>query len=730
MQIVHRRPRSFNHFLLLMQPTHMLYATCAPGLQPMLEQELRDCGSASVSSAGAGVRFEGSLETAYRACLWSRLANRILLPLHQGPAASPEALYDLVKECDWSEHMSVDGTVAVDFFTSHSAITHSQYGALKVKDAVVDQFRENTGVRPNVDRDTPSIRINVYLYRDKARIALDLSGTSLHRRGYRQHQGMAPLKENLAAALLIHAGWPGMAEQQACFVDPMCGTGTLLIEAASMACKRAPGIDRDYFGFLGWAGHDAELWQRLTTDAAANQLQTSCIIAGSDIDKKMVAATRQNLVAAGLDNVVSVETLSVMKGKPAAIKNVFQGLLLSNPPYGERLAGDAAFYADLGRALSQYYPGWQCGLFTADSAPSRHLSLPLQAKLQAANGGIDCHLLEGQIPAVRGRVASGSPTPAIDTTAFANRVRKNLKAGKSWRKRQDIQAFRCYDADLPEFAVAMDVYDCQQRHVVIQEYQAPPSVNVHVAQERLDAICAMVPELLDVDVDCVHLKTRRRQVGKEQYQRVSNSDTIELVTERGVNFELNLSAYLDTGLFLDHRKVRRYIQDNVEGKRFLNLFAYTAAVTAAAIVGGAKSSHSVDLSNKYCQWAERNIKRNTQDVSQHIVSRADVTKWLGDNSQAEFDLILLDPPTFSNSTDTEEDWNLQRDHTVCIEACLKLLAPDGLLIFSNNFKQFKLDKTWLEKKPNLMVKDRSKWSIDQDFFRSPRIHQCWFISNK
>ena len=245
-----------------MLPTHILYATCAPGLPPLLEQELRSVGASQVSAAGAGVRFEGTLETAYSACLWSRLANRILLPLHSGPAKSPEELYELVQQLDWSKHMALEGTLAVDFFTSHSEITHSQYGALKVKDAIVDQFREKTGSRPNVDRDTPSIRVNVYLYRNKARIAVDLSGSSLHRRGYRHQQGMAPLKENLAAALLIHSQWPEQAVAGECFVDPMCGTGTLLIEAAMIASNKAPGIDRDYFGFLGWAGHNDVLWQK------------------------------------------------------------------------------------------------------------------------------------------------------------------------------------------------------------------------------------------------------------------------------------------------------------------------------------------------------------------------------------------------------------------------------------------------------------------------------------
>jgi len=190
-----------------------LYATCAPGLSQLLADELASFGATSVRVAGAGVRFAGGLETAYKACLWSRIANRILLPIHAGNADSPESLYDTIGEVDWSKHMALKGTLAVDFFTANSNITHSQFGALKVKDAIVDQFRERTGERPNVDREKPDVRVNVYVFRNKARVAIDLSGSSLHRRGYREQAGPAPLKENLAAGLLLASGWPERAKR-------------------------------------------------------------------------------------------------------------------------------------------------------------------------------------------------------------------------------------------------------------------------------------------------------------------------------------------------------------------------------------------------------------------------------------------------------------------------------------------------------------------------------------
>ena len=769
-----------------------LYATCASGLDVLLAAELEGLGLAEVRRAGAGASFGGGLEAGYRACLGSRVANRVLMVLHAGPAASPEALYERVREIDWNAHLDVDGTLAVDLFTAKSAITHSRYGALKVKDAIVDQFRDRFGRRPSVDRDTPDVRVNVYLFRDRARIALDLSGSGLHRRGYREEGGAAPLKENLAAALLLAADWPAACEAGQAFADPLCGSGTLLIEAAMIACRRAPGLGRAHFGFLGWRGHDAPLWERLVGEARAAVRPSPVPIAGGDHDARSVEATRRHAASAGVGEAVSLERRALGEGRLSALEDAAPGLVLTNPPYGERLAAGENFYREFGKGLSTHYDGWRLGVFTACSAPLGAASLPLDTRLSIANGGIDCVFAEGRVPSWSGArplwsgwgsasrrnapspdaassdagsnavsdidapLAPASPSAGppsdirstVDVAPFANRLRKNVKALRGWLRQEGIAAWRAYDADLPEFALAIDVYESASdgRHLVVQEYRAPASVNAALAAARLDAALAALPALMDVARERVHLKVREPQRGANQYGRDGRGESVVAVLEeRGCRLELNFSDYLDVGLFPDHRNVRLAIAERARGARFLNLFAYTGAATVAAVVGGARESVSVDLSNRYCRWAERNLALNRADRTAHRVVRSDVGAWLaahtgagrgagrvggGDGDTEPFELILLDPPTFSNSTDTEADWNVQRDHAATIGRCLDLLAPEGLLIFSNNFRRFRLDDA-LEAgqlgSRRLRVEERSRWSIGRDYRRSPRIHRVWFI---
>lgn len=758
-----------------------LYATCGAGLGHLLASELTALGIPRVQIAGSGVRFAGGLAAGYTACLWSRVANRVVLPIHEGPAATPEALYELAQEVDWSAHVDVDGTLAVDFLTAKSAITHTQYGALKVKDAIVDQFRLAQGRRPNVDRDSPDLRVNVYLFRDKARFAIDLSGSSLHRRGYREEQGLAPLKENLGAALLYQAQWPDAVERGLPLIDPLCGSGTLLIEAAMMACHMAPGLLRDYFGFQGWKGHDAALWQSLRDEAEAARRPSPVLITGSDQSVEAVYQCRQNILAAGLEQEISVAHQALSEGRCDTLPDTSTGLLITNPPYGERLAADQSFYSDLGQELSRYFAGWHCALFTAEAAPFHRIRLPLHTSLKVRNGGIDCVLLVGDIPKARVRASTSASTsastatdnqgqhdspelaadgdadeaahpqaalyrgpvdkapqadsaPAMDTAAFVNRVKKNQRALKGWLRQNDIRMYRIYDADLPEFAVAIDVYESGERHCVVQEYQAPATVNQAMAQARLEALMKVIPETLSVRADCVHLKVREVKAGLQQYEKHNTAHARGAdVSEFGSTLEVNFTDYLDTGIFLDHRPVRRYLLQNSRGRRFLNLFAYTATATVAAVRGGAASSVSVDSSNRYCQWAKRNLDRNDAALQRHEVVRQDVLGWLADaalnvREDTLFDIILLDPPTFSNSSSRDSDWSVQRDHVSAIHSCLSLLAPGGTLIFSNNFRRFKIDPSLASN--DIEVEDRCRWSIDRDFQRNPKIHHCWFIRKK
>lgn len=383
------------------EPAHTFFATTAKGLEALLADELRALGATDVAPQRAGVGFRGPLEMGYRACLWSRVASRVLLPLASFPADTPAALYAGVRTIRWSEHVSPRDTIAVDCAVSHSQITHSHFAALKTKDAIVDQLREQMGARPSVAVKQPHVRVNVYLHEDRATVSVDLSGESLHRRSYRQAGGVAPLKENLAAAVLLLANWPRLARQRVPLLDPMCGSGTLCIEAALIAADIAPGRARSYFGFLGWRGHNAAIWKQLRDEADAREIRDPerlPLIRGYDADAAAVRNALANVERAGLRGRVHIEKRALADCAPIVVPVAgdVRGLVVTNPPYGERL-GDRATLADLypqlGDTLRRRFPGWTAYVLTGNLSLGRSLGLRPSRRHILYNGAIECRLL-------------------------------------------------------------------------------------------------------------------------------------------------------------------------------------------------------------------------------------------------------------------------------------------------------------------------------------------------
>lgn len=377
------------------------FATTAKGMEPLLARELARLGAQDVQAGRAGASFLGTLETAYRACLWSRIANRILLPLKTFSAPTPEKLYGGVKSIRWSDHLTPQETLAVDFSSSQSQITHTHFGALKVKDAIVDQLRSTQGERPSVDPIRPDLRINVYVLKDEATLSLDLSGDSLHRRGYREEGAFAPLKENLAAALLMTAGW-GEGEPPLfppAFLDPMCGSGTLPIEAAMIAANMAPGLHRKYYGFSGWLGHVPKLWERLlkeAREAVITDRKRLPKIVGYDGDFRVVRIALENVERAGVRGLVHIEKRDFSHCEPIAES----GLIMLNPPYGERL-GEVEelkpLYKEIGDAFKQRFRGWKGFVFTGSPDLSKTVGLKASRRHVLYNGAIECRLLEYEL---------------------------------------------------------------------------------------------------------------------------------------------------------------------------------------------------------------------------------------------------------------------------------------------------------------------------------------------
>jgi 23S rRNA (guanine2445-N2)-methyltransferase / 23S rRNA (guanine2069-N7)-methyltransferase len=703
------------------------FASCPKGLELLLVDELKALGAQDVREQLAGVRFAGDVTLGYRASLWSRLASRILMPLAEFDAADGDALYAGARTVDWSQHLGSTGSLAIDAHGHTSGLNHAQYASQRVKDAIVDQFREATGERPNVERDQPDIRVNLLLRRERATLSLDFAGSALFQRGWRRAQGEAPLKENLAAAMLMRARWPEIYAAGGALVDPMCGAGSLLIEGAWMVADIAPGLMRDYYGFLRWRGFSPEIWDELKREAQTRAdeglRQLRPVFYGFDQDRNVLQAARQNVQWAMVAGFVRLEPQAMEHiERPAGAE---RGLVISNPPYGERMGEVEELvptYRALGDRLKKQFAGWQAAIITNQPDLGAATGLRAERKYQLFNGALECVLYcfdEIRAPSTEPRVEKALSEGA---QSLVNRLHKNLRHLKSWRKRDDIHAFRAYDADMPEYAAAIDVYESTtgETWAHVQEYAPPDDIPEETARRRLGEIVRATGLELAIPRERIALKTRRPQTRASRYQRHETRGQFFDVEEGGLRFEVNLFDYLDTGLFLDHRPLRARIREIARGKRFLNLFAYTSTVSVYAASGGAATTTSVDLSGTYLEWASRNFALNGLAGARHQLVQADVMAWLAAERE-QYDLIFVDPPTFSNSK-RAEDFDVQREHANLLRLCGERLAPGGLILFSNNFRRFKIDAPALAQ---FTIREITRQTVPPDFARDQRIHHVF-----
>ncbi|HEV2284464.1 MAG TPA: bifunctional 23S rRNA (guanine(2069)-N(7))-methyltransferase RlmK/23S rRNA (guanine(2445)-N(2))-methyltransferase RlmL, partial [Steroidobacteraceae bacterium] len=601
-------------------------ASSPRGLADLLARELGVCGAQEIRERSADVAFTGTLESAYRACLWSRLANRVFLELAVFEARDAEEFYAGVARLDWAAHLAPGATLACDFSGRHPAITHTHFGALKLKDGIVDALRAATGARPDVRLERPAVRVHAHAHGTQITIALDLAGESLHRRGYRGAAGEAPLKENVAAGVLLRAGWEALAAQGAEFLDPLCGSGTLAIEAALIAAGRAPGLTREYFGFLGWRGHDAPLWERLLAEARDRIRADDAVTAtirGRDRNAAAIRAARDNAARAGVDGLVQLAVGALADAAPLPGRTAQRpGLVCANPPYGVRLEDlEAArgVHRELGAVLRERFAGWHAAILTGSPALGLELGLRAHRTHTLWNGSIECRLLRIEVGAASER-APGTLGKGIahlkDTTGarmFGNRLAKNLKRLRGWAARQGVSCYRLYDADMPEYSFAIDQYrtlDPAEDWLYVQEYAAPAEIEREAVQRRRGEVLASLPEATGVPPERIRVRTRRRTPRGEQYGKVDARETFHVVAEGDLKFRVNFDDYLDTGLFLDHRMTRARLREAARGARFLNLFAYTGTATVYAAAGGARDSTSVDLSRTYLEWARANLTLN------------------------------------------------------------------------------------------------------------------------
>ncbi|STX40282.1 N6-adenine-specific DNA methylase [Legionella donaldsonii] len=698
---------------------YSLFISCPKGLEYLLEEEVKALGLRITRVSPQGVYGEADLAVIYQLCLWSRLANRVQLLLFSGQAHNEQTLYQLCNQFPWQTVFSADKTLAIEFHGSSTHIRNSMFGAQVVKDGIVDHFRQFKGMRPSIDREKAQIRLHAHLKHDIVTVSFDLTGYSLHQRGYRTQAGEAPLKENIAAAMLIRAKWPQLAANGYALHDPFCGAGTLVIEAAMMAGHIAPGLLRHDQSLIYWAQHQPSLWEKMRAQALQQVKPIKVKLKGTDNNQRLITAAKANAERAGVLPLVEFAVQAVKDCQPSDA----QGLLICNPPYGERL-GEAThlvpLYQQLGATIHTHYQGWQAAVLTSNPMLAKALGLRAGKQYTLFNGALECKLYCFVLDAKNQLKSSEDGSLSSGAQMLANRLAKNFQHLQKWVKRNQISCYRIYDADLPEYAYAIDIYN---DHAVLQEYAAPASIAAHKIEKRSLEVIQVVPRALGIATDKLVVKQRKQQKGSNQYQKMNQTQRTMTVQEGCAKLKVNLYDYLDTGLFLDHRLLRMRFAQLAPGTRFLNCFCYTASASVQAALAGALTTN-VDLSRTYLSWAEDNFKLNHLDLSKHQFIHFDCMEWLK-LTRDRFDVIFLDPPSFSNSKRMTATLDIQRDHQDLIDAAMSLLNPRGSLYFSTNLRQFKLAPQVNEK---YKVVDISAETIDLDFKRNKRIHQCFLIT--
>jgi len=706
--------------------------TCAGGVENLLLEEIQALGALQCEVVHGAVHCVANLETAYRICLWSRLASRVLRTVSHFSAEDSDDLYEKASMLPWSEHIEADGTLAVHCAVGPDEKENSHYLALKLKDAIVDRFNRNQKQRPTIQKTRPDVMVFLFRAKGQATISIDFSGAPLHLRGYRTEAGAAPLKETLAAAVV--AAVDVLDPEVGQVIDPMCGSGTLLVEAAMVIGDIAPGLARDYFGFRRWKQHDEDIWQGLIEEAEARKEAGAekkwPLLRGYDADRDVIKAANNNIQRAGLSWKIHIERrelaqFSIPKNEGST------GLILCNPPYGERLGhGDQLLhlYRCMGRAFSAHCEGWNSAIISNDIELLDAMGLKQLDTLRLYNGPLRCYLRLSTatgvkvLPPIQHALSIRDVPVEGEGADFSNRLKKNFRKLGKWIKKEGVSCYRLYDADMPEFNVAVDWYD---GYFHVQEYKAPKTVDEKKAAHRLTVAVDVLSATFGVNKRYVFVKTRAKQKGKSQYEKLNSSTRLNEVAEHGPRMLLNFHDYLDTGLFLDHRPIRLWIQQNAKGKRFLNLYAYTGTASVQAAWGGAKATTTVDMSNTYADWSRSNMLLNGFSEEVHKIERADCKIWLMKNMD-QFDLIFMDPPTFSNSKKMGKHMDIQEDHVLLIDLAMKRLEHGGTLVFSNNYRKFELDAKIPEQ---YVVEEITKQSIGLDFDKGKPIHRCWLIKH-
>jgi 23S rRNA (guanine2445-N2)-methyltransferase / 23S rRNA (guanine2069-N7)-methyltransferase len=715
-----------------------LVATSAFGLEAVVVREIIALGYGEPKPrAEAGrIRFVGDERAIARCNLWLRSADRVMVELGHWHAADFDALFDGVGELPWEAWLPVNAEIHVVGKSVRSQLTSVPAVQRAVKKAIVVRLCNHFAV-PALPEDGPHFRVQVSLLANEVSLLIDTSGIGLHKRGYGAEVGGAPLKETLAAGMLQLSYW----RPNRPFLDPFCGSGTIAIEAAMLGRNQAPGLSRD-FAAEAWPRMDPGVWREARVEAR-DLLKRDVMmdIRGSDIDRDVaeLAARRADLAGVG-------DTITFVGCDAFALPELPEyGCLITNPPYGERM-GEHWEAVDLHRDLPRVFatmPTWSLYVLSGVEKAESLFGRKADRRRKLYNGRLACTYYQfyGPRPPRAGEAAPDvavesefkpQPKPAVafgalpekaeeQAAEFAVRLQKRARHFRRWPVKQEISCFRLYGQDVPGVALVIDRYEDQWH---LTDYTHPDKHPADEHQTWFNLMLKTFVETLEVDVNTVYIKQRRRQVGKTQHERQGDRKHTFVVKESGLKFEVNLSDYVDTGLFLDHRLTRRMVRDVAEGKDLLNLFCYTGSFSVFAAAGGARSTCSVDLSHTYLDWTQRNLNLNGFTGTDHKIVRADALSFLKSCSD-KFDLIVVDPPTFSNSKSTDTVFDVQRDHGALLRLTVARLKPGGICWFSTNARKFKFSAPELA--DDCEVREITKQTLPPDFEGAKGGHRCWRI---
>lgn len=703
------------------------FATCPKGLESLLFDEISSLNVNECKETVAGVSFSAKLEQALELCLKTRYASKILYVLSRFYCETDSELYLGTLGIAWEKYFDVNKTIAVDFTGQNNYIRNTQYGALKIKDGIVDRFNQVCKQRPNVDKEQPDVTIVGHLRHEEAIVCIDLSGFPLHQRQIHRGTGIAPIKENLACAMLKRAGFDNNTN----LLDPMCGSGTILIEAAMLAANMAPGLNRTNYGFEKLSIFDENLQSHwLDIRAKAHEdfkaglqslIEKKIEIIGFDTSERAIEIANDNIQKAGFEAICKVECRPIEDlVNPFTLKK--ECLIVTNPPYGVRMGNFnslISLYHTIGSKLKEHFVGSKAAIISSSLDLLSCLKLKAHKTYKLFNGQLPCSL---RVYEINESIKDQDKHDGI--VDFKNRLKKNLKAVTKYAGVINTNAYRIYDADLPEYKAAIDYYN---GYYVLYEYVSK-NVEEYKAKAHLFDMIAAIQEVCQCDGENIIVKGREKQKGTLQYEsEEEKQDTFYEVNEDNKLYLVNLYDYLDTGLFLDSRIIREMIFKNAKDKDFLNLFCYTASASVAAALGGAKSTLSVDMSKTYLDWGVKNFKLNNINLKDHKFIQQDCLYFLSYNTFDKFDLVYLDPPTFSNSKRMDGTLDIVRDHVQLLANLTLHLKDEAIVYFCTNKRNFKLDSEVVAQY-GYRVSNLTDKSIPFDFKQNKGIHSFYILN--